>query len=100
MKNLILHAHSTGPNPYKVAMVMENLKIPYDLKLWDFGDGENGVKGPNFLKINENGRVPALGKHFLQNHPPAASKKYFTHIHQHGTPTSRSNPSTEPSSLV
>ncbi|KAL8955280.1 MAG: hypothetical protein Q9193_006810, partial [Seirophora villosa] len=60
MKNLILHAHSTGPNPFKVAMVMENLKIPYDLKLWDFGDAENGVKGPNFLKINENGRVPAL----------------------------------------
>lgn len=80
MKNLILHAHNEGPNPYKVAMIMENLKIPYDVKLWDFGDGENGVKGPNFLKINENGRVPALGKppQFLQSHPPAAS-----YIHQH-----------------
>ncbi|KAI4197056.1 MAG: hypothetical protein LQ346_003089 [Caloplaca aetnensis] len=60
MKTLTLHAHNSGPNPYKVALVLENLKIPYELKLWDFGDGENGVKGPNYLKINENGRVPAL----------------------------------------
>ncbi|KAL8750791.1 MAG: hypothetical protein Q9184_006294 [Pyrenodesmia sp. 2 TL-2023] len=60
MKTLTLHVHASGPNPYKVAIVLENLKLPYELKLWDFGDGENGMKGPNFLKINENGRVPAL----------------------------------------
>lgn len=65
MKTLTLHAHDSGPNPYKVAIVLENLKIPYELKLWDFGEGENGLKGPNFLKINENGRVPALGKQSL-----------------------------------
>lgn len=28
--------------------------------MWDSGDEPNGVKGPNFLKINETGRVPAL----------------------------------------
>ena len=65
MQKLILHAHTTGPNPYKVAMVMENLQIPYELKLWEFGDGEDGVKGPTFLKINENGRVPAVGESTL-----------------------------------
>ena len=58
---LTLHAHGTGPNPYKVAILLEELSLPYEVKLWQFGDdANNGVKGSNFLKINENGRVPAL----------------------------------------
>ncbi|KXT09994.1 hypothetical protein AC579_3977 [Pseudocercospora musae] len=59
-KPLTLHAHGTGPNPYKIAAALEFLKVPYEVKLWQFGDAQNGVKGPVFLKINENGRVPAL----------------------------------------
>ena len=61
MKTLTLHAHPHGPNPVKVAIVLEILKIPYEVKLWDFGNADNGVKGSIFTKINENGRVPALG---------------------------------------
>ncbi|KAK8124733.1 glutathione S-transferase [Apiospora kogelbergensis] len=58
---LILHAHSTGPNPIKIAEALEFLGVPYEVKLWDFGDDpQNGVKGAAFLKLNENGRVPAL----------------------------------------
>ncbi|KAJ5612957.1 Glutathione S-transferase/chloride channel C-terminal [Penicillium lagena] len=61
MKPVILHAHATGPNPIKVAMALESLKVPFTIKMWDFGDDPNtGVKGTTFLKINENGRVPAL----------------------------------------
>ncbi|PPJ52803.1 hypothetical protein CBER1_11133 [Cercospora berteroae] len=60
IKPLILHAHGTGPNPFKVAAVLESLNIPYEVKLWQFGDAANGVKGAQFTKINENGRVPAL----------------------------------------
>ncbi|KAF2093960.1 glutathione S-transferase [Rhizodiscina lignyota] len=61
IKPLILHAHGTGPNPYKVAIVLESLNLPYEVKLWQFGtDPKNGVKGTTFLAINENGRVPAL----------------------------------------
>lgn len=60
IKPLILHAHNTGPNPYKIAAALEFLSLPYEVKLWQFGDAPNGVKGPQFLKINENGRVPAL----------------------------------------
>ncbi|TKA80413.1 hypothetical protein B0A49_01190 [Cryomyces minteri] len=56
----VLHAHGTGPNPYKVAILLDALQIPYKVKLWEFGDAPNGVKGPAFLKINPNGRVPAL----------------------------------------
>lgn len=58
---LTLHAHSTGPNPIKVAMALQYLQVPYEVKQWQFGDdAENGVKGAKFLQINENGRVPAL----------------------------------------
>lgn len=58
---LLLHAHEFGPNPIKIAIACESLNLPYDIKLWDFGDDpEKGVKGTRFLKINENGRVPAL----------------------------------------
>ncbi|EME79907.1 uncharacterized protein MYCFIDRAFT_37449 [Pseudocercospora fijiensis CIRAD86] len=59
-KPLTLHAHGTGPNPYKIAAALEFLQVPYQVKLWQFGAAKNGVKGPIFLKINENGRVPAL----------------------------------------
>ncbi|KAK3209061.1 hypothetical protein GRF29_69g581781, partial [Pseudopithomyces chartarum] len=60
LQPLILHAHTTGPNPYKVAIALEILSLPYTVKLWDFGDAPNGVKGPAFTAINPNGRVPAL----------------------------------------
>lgn len=61
MRSLLLHAHEFGPNPIKIAIACESLKLPYDIKLWEFGnDPEKGVKGVEFLKINENGRVPAL----------------------------------------
>lgn len=61
IKPLILHAHTTGPNPIKIAIALEKLKLPYEVKLWEFGDNsENGLKGAKFLAINENGRVPAL----------------------------------------
>lgn len=61
LQPLILHAHTTGPNPIKIAIALESLSIPYKIALWDFGtDPKNGVKGAEFLKINENGRVPAL----------------------------------------
>ncbi|KAK4615734.1 Glutathione S-transferase-like protein OpS6 [Fulvia fulva] len=60
LEPLVLHAHGTAPNPYKIAAALEFLNVPYEVKLWQFGDAKNGVKGPVFTKINENGRVPAL----------------------------------------
>ena len=61
IKPLILHAHATGPNPIKIAIALESLNIPFTVKCWDFSNAPNkGVKSAEFLKINENGRVPAL----------------------------------------
>ena len=51
-KPLVLHAHATGPNPYKIAIALEMLQVPYDVQLWQLGDNpENGVKSAKFLKI-------------------------------------------------
>lgn len=61
IKPLKLHAHATGPNPIKVAIALEFLTLPYTVQMWDFSDNpDKGVKGTSFLKINPNGRVPAL----------------------------------------
>ena len=61
MKTLLLHAHPTAPNLAKDAIVMECLRLPYEIRLWKFGhDPHNGVKGIDFTQINPNGRVPAL----------------------------------------
>jgi glutathione S-transferase len=60
LRPLTLHAHSTGPNPYKVAILLEALNVAYTVKLWDFSSSASGVKGPEFTSINPNGRVPAL----------------------------------------
>ncbi|KAF2456209.1 glutathione S-transferase [Lineolata rhizophorae] len=48
--------HAGGPNPYKVAIIMEELGVPYEYKLHDF----SSMKSEAFLKLNPNGRVPAI----------------------------------------
>ncbi|KAE8420728.1 glutathione S-transferase [Aspergillus pseudocaelatus] len=56
LKPLILHGHSAGPNPWKVAMLLNELNIPYDYKYLQFAE----IKSEPFFKINPNGRVPAI----------------------------------------
>ncbi|KAE8213020.1 hypothetical protein CF327_g3412 [Tilletia walkeri] len=59
-----LYAHKgAGPNPPKVALLLEWLNLSYEIVPLVFGDGENGVKNPKFLALNPNGRVPALVDH-------------------------------------
>ncbi|GJJ07953.1 hypothetical protein Clacol_002160 [Clathrus columnatus] len=58
-----LFHHGLAPNPPKVAILLEELGISYELIKKEFGDGENGVKAPAFLAINPNGRVPAIIDH-------------------------------------
>lgn len=47
---------ASGPNPWKVAIVLEELSIPYETEYLDMTD----LKKPPFEKINPNGRVPAI----------------------------------------
>lgn len=55
-KPIKLYSHAGGPNPWKVAIIMNELNIPYHSELMEF---ENLKKEP-FESINPNGRVPAI----------------------------------------
>ena len=46
------------PNGYKASITLEELEIPYELKVIDLGSGAQ--KEPWFLAINPNGRIPAI----------------------------------------
>lgn len=55
-KPITLYSHAGGPNPWKVAIILNELEIPYETKIMDFGD----LKKEPFESINPNGRVPAI----------------------------------------
>ena len=46
------------PNGWKVSMTLEEMEIPYVVKLVDLVKGEQ--RTPEFLKISPNGRIPAI----------------------------------------
>jgi GST-like protein len=46
------------PNGWKVSVTLEELGLPYTVHPIDIGKGEQ--KRPEFLKINPNGRIPAI----------------------------------------
>jgi glutathione S-transferase len=56
LKPITLWGHTSGPNPWKVMMIMEELNVPYEHKLIEFPD----MKKAPFESINPNGRVPAI----------------------------------------
>ncbi|KAK9469997.1 glutathione S-transferase [Dipodascopsis tothii] len=58
-----LYSHKMGPNGWKVAQVLCELGLEYETVMKEFGDGENGMKTPEFEAINPNGRIPALVDH-------------------------------------
>ena len=46
------------PNGYKVSVTLEELSLPYDVKLVDILKGEQRAEA--YLAINPNGRIPAI----------------------------------------
>jgi glutathione S-transferase len=51
-----LQGHAGTPNPWKVAMILEELKVPYKRKFIDLAD----LKKEPYESINPNGRVPTI----------------------------------------
>ncbi|KAE8377942.1 glutathione S-transferase [Aspergillus bertholletiae] len=56
MQPIVLYSHHAGPNPKKVRMILEELSLPYECHFLEFPE----MKMAEFLKINPNGRVPAI----------------------------------------
>ena len=56
-KMIDLYTAST-PNGWKVSITLEELNIPYNIIPIDLIKGEQ--KEPSFLKVNPNGRIPAI----------------------------------------
>jgi len=63
LKPISLYTHHGGPNGWKVAIILEELGIPYTPVYMQFNDQVGGVKHPDYLKINPNGRIPAIVDH-------------------------------------
>jgi glutathione S-transferase/GST-like protein len=49
------------PNGHKISIALEELALPYTLHTLDLSGGAQ--KKPDFLKINPNGRIPAIVDH-------------------------------------
>ena len=52
-KSVILYSHKGGPNPWKVAIILEELGVPYETK---FLDMQTELKVKPYTDINPNGR--------------------------------------------
>jgi glutathione S-transferase len=58
---------SATPNGWKASVTLEECGLPYEVHAIDMGKGEQ--KTPQFLKINPNGRIPAIVDRDLGNFP-------------------------------
>ncbi|KAM0441259.1 hypothetical protein ACHAPT_000566 [Fusarium lateritium] len=56
MQPIVLYSHQYGPNPWKVALIMEELGIPYETRFVSFTD----IKKEPYLSLNPNGRLPTI----------------------------------------
>ncbi|RJE27190.1 glutathione s-transferase [Aspergillus sclerotialis] len=56
LKPITLYSHATGPNPWKVVMLFNELNLPYESKYLQFPD----MKKQPYESVNINGRVPAI----------------------------------------
>ncbi|KAM3496877.1 hypothetical protein MY10362_009754 [Beauveria mimosiformis] len=51
-----LYAHKKGPNPWKVALILEELGLPYETTYLEFPD----AKVEPYISLNPNGKLPAI----------------------------------------
>ncbi|KAF2137128.1 uncharacterized protein K452DRAFT_279134 [Aplosporella prunicola CBS 121167] len=55
-KPIVLYSHKSGPNPWKVAILLEELGVSYETKFMEFPE----LKKEPYVTLNPNGRVPAI----------------------------------------
>ncbi|KAF8583242.1 glutathione S-transferase family protein [Ramaria rubella] len=84
-----IFVHGLAPNPIKIAILLEELNVEYHAIKKELGDGPNGLKAPDFLKINPNGRIPALIDHTNNDHIVWESGAILLYIAERFDPTRR-----------
>lgn len=55
-KPITLYSHASGPNGWKVTIILEELELPYETVWVDF----DKIKKQPYISKNPNGRVPAI----------------------------------------
>lgn len=53
--------YAPTPNGWKISIMLEECRLPYELRLMQLGRGDQHK--PDFLKLNPNGRMPAIVDH-------------------------------------
>ncbi|KAL1977721.1 hypothetical protein VTN31DRAFT_580 [Thermomyces dupontii] len=56
MKPIVLYTHPLGPNPWKTAIVLEELGLPHEYRWIDYDQ----VHRKPYTDLNPNGRVPCI----------------------------------------
>lgn len=51
-----LYAHKKGPNPWKVALLLEELGLPYETTYLEFPE----TKVEPYVSLNPNGKLPSI----------------------------------------
>jgi glutathione S-transferase len=72
---------SATPNGQKISIFLCELNIPYKLTPIDLGADEQ--KAPSFLKVNPNGRIPAITDHSRNDFPVFESGAIFLYLAEH-----------------
>ncbi|EKG09245.1 Glutathione S-transferase [Macrophomina phaseolina MS6] len=87
-KPIVLYSHPSGPNPWKIALLLEELEVPYDTKYLQFPE----MKQEAFTDKSLNGKVPAIDDPNTGVNLSEAccygQKGYFTHFHPEKNMTS------------
>ncbi|KIJ32422.1 hypothetical protein M422DRAFT_35824 [Sphaerobolus stellatus SS14] len=74
-------------NGYSISIALEELRVPYDLKVIALKEKEQ--KSEWFLKINPNGRIPAIVDHKNNDFPVSESSAILLYLAQHYDPDNK-----------
>jgi len=69
------------PNGQKISIFLEELGIPYKTTSIDLSKDEQ--KSTSFLKVNPNGRIPAIIDHTRNSYPVFESGAIFLYLAEH-----------------
>ncbi|GAA6037598.1 hypothetical protein JCM8097_006133 [Rhodosporidiobolus ruineniae] len=78
MAQFTLYSHAAGPNGWTVAVLFEALDLSYKTEYLQFDTAEH--RGEGFLKLNPDGRIPALVDHHNSDYTTGKSKAILLYL--------------------